>query len=77
VNRELLGAGGRYAPVGDVRALADRLVDLLADEPLRRELGAALRARAEADFAWPALAARLVAVYERIAAGAAPVPQAA
>jgi glycosyltransferase involved in cell wall biosynthesis len=77
VNRELLGPGGRYAPVGDPAALADRLVDLLTDEPRRRELGAALRARVEAEFAWPALAARLLAVYERVAAGAAPVPQAA
>jgi len=77
VNRELLGAAGRYAPVGDPGALADRLVELLTDEPQRRELGAALRARAEAEFAWPALAARLVTVYERVAAGAVPVPLAA
>lgn len=77
VNRELLGTSGRYAPVGDAGALADRLVDLLTDEPLRRTLGAALRARVEAEFAWPALAARLLAVYERVAAGSAPVFQAA
>jgi glycosyltransferase involved in cell wall biosynthesis len=77
VNRELLGSYGRYAPVGDTAALAARLTELLENEGLRRELGGALRARAEAEFAWPALGARLVAIYERIAAGAAPVPQAA
>jgi len=66
VNRELLGEAGVFAPVGDARALADRLIELLGDAPRRASLGAALRARAEGEFAWPALGQRLVGLYERV-----------
>ncbi|MBI4521548.1 MAG: glycosyltransferase family 4 protein, partial [Gemmatimonadetes bacterium] len=63
VNRELLGESGVYAPVGDAQALAARLVELLGDRERRREIGAALRARAEAHFDWLALTERLLDVY--------------
>jgi glycosyltransferase involved in cell wall biosynthesis len=65
VNRELLGEHGAFVPVGDADALAARLVDLLRDDDRRRTLGEALRRRAEQEFAWPALARRLLATYER------------
>jgi glycosyltransferase involved in cell wall biosynthesis len=70
VNRELLGPLGRYAPVGNTMALADAMVALLRSPDERQTLGAALRARAEQEFSWPALARRLAAVYERVAAPA-------
>jgi glycosyltransferase involved in cell wall biosynthesis len=68
VNRELLGDLGLYAPVGDVRGLADRIVELLDDEPRRATLSPALRERAESEFAWPALGRKLAAFYARLIA---------
>jgi glycosyltransferase involved in cell wall biosynthesis len=65
VNREILGDLGVYAAVGDAAALADALVALLEDARRRAALGAALRARAESLFSWPALTDRLLGVYER------------
>jgi glycosyltransferase involved in cell wall biosynthesis len=38
---------------------------LLADEPRREAMGAAARALANAHYAWPDLARRLEAIYER------------
>ena len=52
VNRELLDDSGLYAPVDDAEAFAARLGELLADRERARELGAALRHRAEAVYAW-------------------------
>lgn len=68
VNRELLGPLGRYAPIGNPPALADQLVALLGD-PQARSIGAALRKRAETEFAWSAVAARLASIYESVVAG--------
>ena len=65
VNRELLGDGGLYAPVGDVEQLAARIVDLLADPDAARARGDALRRRAEREFAWPVLVERLADLYRR------------
>ena len=66
VNRELLGEEGTYAPVGDATGLADRIIELLRQPGLTRARGAALRRRAEQEFGWPALAARLEAVYREL-----------
>lgn len=63
VNREMLGEAGVYAAVGDADALAARLVEMLADPGEARERGAALRVRAEEEFAWPVLIERLEALY--------------
>lgn len=68
VNRELLGPDGCYAPVGDATALAAALTSMLTDAGRRSAQGAALRARAEREFSWPALARKLALVYERVAA---------
>ena len=65
VNRDILGDLGVYAPVGDTRALADGLLQLLSDPPAAAARGRALRRRAEEMHAWPVLIDRLVAVYRR------------
>jgi glycosyltransferase involved in cell wall biosynthesis len=51
-------------PPGDERALADAVVSLLADEPRRAAMGAAGRALMQQRYAWDAIAARLVGIYE-------------
>jgi glycosyltransferase involved in cell wall biosynthesis len=70
VNRDLLGETGVYAPVGDAAALAARLADLLEDPGRRARLSRAVRERAESEFAWPVLAGRLAAVYDRVSVAA-------
>ncbi|WNV73725.1 glycosyltransferase [Geodermatophilus sp. DSM 44513] len=69
------GETGLLVPPGDVAALAAALDRLAADPVLRARLAAGARARA-ADYAWPALAARVAAVYARVR-GEAPVEVAA
>lgn len=66
VNREVLGEAGAYAAVDDADALAARLVEMLADPVGARARGAALRARAEEEFAWPVLIERLEALYRSL-----------
>ena len=63
VNRELLGESGVYAPIDDAEAFAARISELLADPERAREIGAALRMRAETEFAWPSLAKQLEGKY--------------
>jgi phosphatidylinositol alpha-mannosyltransferase len=55
-------------PPGDEHALADAVVGLLADEPRRAAMGAAGRQLAERRYAWDAIAARLLDIYESAAA---------
>ena len=55
-------------PAGDEHALADAVVELLADEPRRAAMGAAGRALAQSLYAWDEIAARLVEIYEAAAA---------
>ena len=69
VNRELLGDDGVYVPVNDAPALARALAELLRDDDRRARLGPALRRRAETEFSWPALAQRLIGIYERVREG--------
>jgi phosphatidylinositol alpha-mannosyltransferase len=59
---------GRLVPPGDPEALAAALGELLADAELRSRLGEAGR-REAARFAWPRVAERVRAVYERAVAG--------
>ena len=58
---------GISVPPGDVRRLGDALIDLLGDEPRRRQLGEAARARALERYGWGKLAARLAEIYEGVA----------
>jgi phosphatidylinositol alpha-mannosyltransferase len=67
--RDVMTPGTSVAfPPGDGGALADAVESLLADEPRRREMGAAARRLAQERYAWSAIARRLVDVYA--AAGA-------
>jgi glycosyltransferase involved in cell wall biosynthesis len=58
-----------YATPNDVGELARHLVDLIDDEPRRRAMGIAGRARIEQELAWDHQAPRYVAVYETLTAG--------
>jgi phosphatidyl-myo-inositol alpha-mannosyltransferase len=53
-------------PPGDVAALTDAVADLVADEPRRAAMGAAARELAVERYAWPTIARRLEAIYERV-----------
>jgi glycosyltransferase involved in cell wall biosynthesis len=55
---------GLTVPPGDPDALANAVNRLLDDDALRRRLGAAGRARAEAEFSKETLARRLLSIYE-------------
>jgi glycosyltransferase involved in cell wall biosynthesis len=67
VSREILGDAGVLVPLGDVAALGAACVDLLGDAGERKWRGQALRERAVAEFGWPALGRRLLAVYRDVA----------
>jgi phosphatidylinositol alpha-mannosyltransferase len=66
---------GTLVPPGDSDALARAVVELLGDEPRRRQLGQGARARAHA-YSWDDIGARLLAIYDRLA-GSAPAALAA
>jgi phosphatidylinositol alpha-mannosyltransferase len=55
-------------PPGDEAALVEAVVSLLADEERRVSMGLAGRKLAEDQYAWPDVARRLEAIYERLAA---------
>jgi glycosyltransferase involved in cell wall biosynthesis len=57
-----------YATPNDVGEMAKLLVDLVDDEPRRRSMGRAGRARIEQELAWEHQAPRYVGVYEKLAA---------
>jgi glycosyltransferase involved in cell wall biosynthesis len=64
----MVGAdAGITVPPGDVPALAAALRACLSDPALRRRLGAAGRAHAEAEFSARTMVRRLEALYDRIA----------
>jgi phosphatidyl-myo-inositol alpha-mannosyltransferase len=63
--REVLSPGtGIAVPPGDVDALARGLIELLEDEPRRAELGREGRRVAQENYAWDAIAQRLLEIYE-------------
>jgi phosphatidylinositol alpha-mannosyltransferase len=68
--REILSAEtGALVPPDEPEALAEAISSLLANEPARAEKGRVARERAAAEYAWPLLARRLEACYERTLAG--------
>jgi len=58
---------GLTVPPGDEQALTAAVAELLADEPRRRALGEAARRIALERYSWDDVAARLEAIYERVA----------
>jgi glycosyltransferase involved in cell wall biosynthesis len=60
------GRTGYLVLPGDAAALAERIIELLRDEPLRRELGANGRRKLEREWAAPVVAERTLEVYERV-----------
>jgi len=71
------GESGRLVAPGDGAALGAALVALLASGEERTALGRAARRTMAESFALESVAARLVALYEALVAGAAPRPLAA
>src|SRR5581483_10100560 len=73
--RDVVGDGtGRLVPPGDAVALAGAVAELLEDEPRRQALCAAGRLRAQRDYSWDTIAARLLDVYGLVAGGRAAAP---
>jgi phosphatidylinositol alpha-mannosyltransferase len=64
---------GTLVPPGDADALADAVVDALADEPARSARGAAARELAVDRYSWEHVASELVQIYDAVA-GRTPVP---
>jgi phosphatidylinositol alpha-mannosyltransferase len=58
---------GVLVPPGDADALAAALVEVLADEPRRRALGAAARQVAEERYAWDKIVERVLEIYRALA----------
>jgi glycosyltransferase involved in cell wall biosynthesis len=63
------GETGFVCPVGDVQALARRVVELLRDAELRRRLAARAREVGRQRFALDAIAAQTMAAYDEILGG--------
>lgn len=63
---------GFLAPVGDVRTLAERIVELMADPDMCREYGLKLRDRAKSEFALEMMLEQSVALCCRHLIGAQP-----
>jgi phosphatidyl-myo-inositol alpha-mannosyltransferase len=59
---------GRLVPPSDPKALADAVVELLANEASREDLGRAARAIAVERYSWETIAQRLAEIYEPLAA---------
>ena len=59
---------GRLVPPGEPSALADAVVELLADEQAREQLGRSARAIAVERYSWDGIAERLVEIYESLTA---------
>ncbi len=67
---EYAGDCGLLVPPGDAEALASAIERLIADEELRRTLGAAGRAHAEQELSWESVARRTLEVFaEALARG--------
>jgi glycosyltransferase involved in cell wall biosynthesis len=66
VNREILGDLGVYAALGDAADLAERILALLAAPAERAARGAALRARAVADYSWERFGEQMEAIYRQL-----------
>ncbi len=66
VMREYLGEFGVYAPLGNADAFADQICALLADAARAREIGGALRERAQDLFSWERAGQEIERVYDAL-----------
>jgi glycosyltransferase involved in cell wall biosynthesis len=66
VSREYLRGLGRYAAPGHAGQLARRIIELLANPHDAKQLGAALRRRAEAEYSWDTASEKLQLVYDEV-----------
>ena len=73
VAREILGPHGVYAPPGDIAALGQAIEGLLDDPARRRQLGSALRTRAENELSWDAAGRKLALLYDELLGARSPV----
>ena len=60
------GQEGFLIDVGDIEALADRLLRIAADADVRRRMGAAARRRAEAEFSLNVMVDRILSIYDEV-----------
>ncbi len=65
---EVVGDAGVITPAGDADALAAAVLGLIDDEPRRKSLGAAARARALTQFSWRAHASASLDLYRQLSA---------
>jgi phosphatidyl-myo-inositol alpha-mannosyltransferase len=66
--REVMSADTGVAfPAGDVDALTEAVVELLADDPRREQLGEGARRLALERYSWDRIARRMVEIYEQVA----------
>ncbi|MCX7838239.1 MAG: glycosyltransferase family 4 protein [Anaerolineae bacterium] len=66
VMREYLGEYGVYAPLGDAHAFAAQIQALLDDSARAREIGEALRRRAQQLFSWERAGHEIERVYDQV-----------
>jgi glycosyltransferase involved in cell wall biosynthesis len=60
------GDDGFVLPVGDAAGLAEAVIGILTDAPLRTRLGAAAKRTGRREFSLDAIAGKTVAAYEEI-----------
>ncbi len=70
------GVTGYLVPPKDPPALANRLRDVLTDEPLRLAMGRRARQRVVERFTWPVVAKRTLKLYEHVLSPANNAPEA-
>jgi glycosyltransferase involved in cell wall biosynthesis len=63
------GVSGYVVPQDDIPSLADRLVRVLTDEPLRRRMGAVARQRVEERYSLRRVVAQYMDLYRDVARG--------
>jgi glycosyltransferase involved in cell wall biosynthesis len=56
---------GLLIPPGNVEELASQVLELLADEPLRRKIGSNAREQVEREFSWARSAEKVLKLYEK------------